>query len=197
MGFAAAGLLPPAWGALLQEAIDLAVIANALRVLRPHEGAVRMSAEDAALVAEFTHAHDVLRPDLDRLRRAADHIGDVPSADSLREIRDVHRFLSEEVEPHELAEGAVLYPVFDRVIGGTDPTGTMSRAHSEIVHLVHRLGALLDDADPLAPDQEDLLELRRVLYGLHAILRLHFAQEDESYLSLVGEPDATRAPRHG
>jgi P-type E1-E2 ATPase len=33
MGFAAAGLLAPVFGALLQEAIDVAVIANALRAL--------------------------------------------------------------------------------------------------------------------------------------------------------------------
>ena len=31
---AAAGVLPPVWGALLQEAIDVAVILNALRALR-------------------------------------------------------------------------------------------------------------------------------------------------------------------
>jgi len=35
MAFAAAGLLPAVWGALLQEAIDIAVILNALRVLIP------------------------------------------------------------------------------------------------------------------------------------------------------------------
>ena len=35
MGFAAAGLLPPVAGALLQEGIDVAVILNALRALRP------------------------------------------------------------------------------------------------------------------------------------------------------------------
>jgi P-type E1-E2 ATPase len=34
MGFAAAGLLVPVAGALLQEAIDLAVVLNALRALR-------------------------------------------------------------------------------------------------------------------------------------------------------------------
>jgi len=32
MGFAAAGLLPPAAGALVQEAIDVAAVVNALRV---------------------------------------------------------------------------------------------------------------------------------------------------------------------
>jgi len=34
MGFAAAGYIPPGPGALLQEAIDVAVIVNALRGLR-------------------------------------------------------------------------------------------------------------------------------------------------------------------
>jgi len=42
------------------------------------------------------------------------------------------------------------------------------------------------DADP---DPDDLVELRRSLYGLHAILLLHFAQEDEGYLSLIELPE--------
>jgi len=34
--------------------------------------------------------------------------------------------------------------------------------------------------------------LHGLLYGLHAVLRLHFAQEEESYLSLDGlEPPRT------
>jgi hypothetical protein len=85
----------------------------------------------------------------------------------------------------------------------------MSRAHAEISHLVRRFGLVLDDledavadggevggaravgsgADAVA-DQEDVLELRRLLYGLHAILVLHTAQEDEGYLSLAEEPEA-------
>ena len=36
---------------------------------------------------------------------------------------------------------------------------------------------------PLAP--EDKTDLRRILYGSHAILRLHFAQEEEQYLPLL------------
>jgi P-type E1-E2 ATPase len=35
MGFAAFGLIPPVFGALLQEGIDVAVILNSLRALRP------------------------------------------------------------------------------------------------------------------------------------------------------------------
>ena len=35
------------------------------------------------------------------------------------------------------------------------------------------------------PDTDDLDEFRRLLYGLHAILRLHFAQEEEGYFTLA------------
>jgi hypothetical protein len=76
----------------------------------------------------------------------------------------------------------------------------MSRAHLEISHLVRLYGRLLDELPaagdrplgPLSPD--DLRDFRRVLYGLHAILRLHFAQEEEQYLPLL-DGDAGRERR--
>jgi len=64
----------------------------------------------------------------------------------------------------------------------------MSRAHAEIAHQVRRLGRLLEDIGPGIPDQVDVADLQDLLYGLHAIARLHTAQEDESYLSLAEEP---------
>jgi hypothetical protein len=60
----------------------------------------------------------------------------------------------------------------------------MSRAHVEIAHQIRRLGQLIDDIGPDGPDVEDLAELRALLYGLYAVLRLHTTQEDESYLSI-------------
>ena len=67
----------------------------------------------------------------------------------------------------------------------------MSRAHIEILHQIRRLGALLDEIGEGAPDVEDIDEIRRLLYGLHAILRLHTLQEEESYLSFGDSSDAT------
>ena len=64
----------------------------------------------------------------------------------------------------------------------------MSRAHAEIVRLIRRLGRVLEAIDAEQPDDGDVRELRRLLYGLHAILRLHFAQEEEGYFSLLDEP---------
>ena len=78
----------------------------------------------------------------------------------------------------------MLYPVLEHVLGGREPTAPMSRAHIEILHQIRRLGALLDEMGDDDPDVEDIDEIRRLLYGLHAILRLHTLQEEESYLSI-------------
>ncbi len=48
---AAFGYLPPSWGALLQEVIDVGVILNALRALRDTTARTRLTADDAALDA--------------------------------------------------------------------------------------------------------------------------------------------------
>ncbi len=188
MGVAAFGYLPAVWGALLQEAIDVAVILNALRVLLPGGRSLQLVEQDAELAHRFSAEHLVIRADLEQLRQAADALGTQSKPELMARLRHVHKLLVDEVLPHEQAEDEVLYPALAKVLGGTDPLGPMSRAHAEISHLVRRLGRLLDDVEPGGPDDADIAELRRILYGLYAILRLHTFQEEESYLSLA-EPE--------
>ena len=186
MAVAAAGLLPAVWGALLQEAIDVAVILNALRALAPPAPEVRLRPADTALTTRFRAEHEAIRADIDELRTAAQTLAE-PGA--MTRVRRVHKLLVSEVWPHEHAEESDLYPALNRVLGGTDPTATMSRAHAEIAVQIARLGRLIDDIGDRAPDEADIADLRGVLYGLHAILRLHTAQEDETYLSLGDTAD--------
>lgn len=190
MVFAAVGLLAPVRGAILQELIDVIVILNALRALRPGPAQVRIGAEAEALVARFRSEHRSMGPDLDHLRTVADEIGVVPDVQALGDARRLQTFLRTEQLPHEEAEDAALYPLIGRALGGVDPTGAMSRTHVEIAHLAARLGQVLDETDPLAPDADDLAEIRRLLYGLHAILRLHMAQEDEGLFTWAEEDTA-------
>ena len=180
------GLLRPTQGALLQELIDLAVILNALRALRPGaEEAVDLPEADLALVRRFRTEHASLRPDVDRLAAVADEIGVVAPERALELAREVQRFLADDLLPHERAEDTELYPALERVLGGNDSTGTMSRGHAEIAHLSHRLSRVLDDVDGDRLEGEDATDVLRLLYGLHAVLTLHFSQEDESYFSLA------------
>jgi heavy metal translocating P-type ATPase len=189
MAAAAAGLLPAVWGALLQEAIDVAVILNALRALAPVPPQVRLTAADEDLTRRFRAEHQAIRSDTEQLRTAARALGQ-PGA--MERVRQAHELLTREVWPHEHAEESSLYPALNRVLGGTDPTAPMSRAHAEIAVQIARLGRLIDDIGDRDPDQDDIADLRDLLYGLHAILRLHTAQEDEAYLSLGGTATAGR-----
>jgi len=186
---AAFGLLPPALGALLQEAIDVAVILNALRVAFEHPAHVRLAGDDAALGLRFSGEHQALRRGMETIRQAADALGRTDPAESTALLVKARRFLDEELLPHEVAEDTELYPVLATALGGEDPVGTMSRGHAEIVHLTRRLGRLVDDLPPEGPGPDERQELRRVLYGLDAVLRLHFAQEDEGYFSLIDDPE--------
>ena len=66
----------------------------------------------------------------------------------------------------------------------------MSRTHAEIEQQVSRLRRLLTGLGNESVQPEDVIELRRLLYGLYAVLRLHNAQEEEGAFSLVPNPTA-------
>lgn len=181
------GLLPPAAGALLQEAIDVLVILNALRALLPARGArppLEPDTED--LIHRFADEHDDLRDTLDAIREAAGLLTTEHGPRALAAVREIDRLLTERVLPHEHAEEHQLYPALTRRLGGSEATETMSRAHTEIDRLARRITThlrLADEEGHLRPEQID--DLTACLYGLHAVLRLHFQQEEESYFSLV------------
>lgn len=190
MVIAAFGWLPPAWGALLQEGIDIAVIVNALRALRADRASqVALEHKTDLLLQHFAGEHEQLRDSLALLRDAADLLVAAPSATALDAVRRAHSILVERVLPHERAEEHELYPALAAPLG-SEATLPMSRTHAEIERLAHRLGTHLQLADmsgELARDQiEDLLS---TLYGLHEVLQLHFVQEEESYFTLTTTPD--------
>ena len=174
------GLFRPAVGALIQELIDVAAILNALRALGG--GGRPVAGRETTDVAErFRAEHREFAPELARVRSVADRLGELAPGDVRRELEAVRRFVVERLPQHEEEEEAAVYPVVARLLGGEDPMSSMARAHLEISHLARVFRQLLDDLPEDGPTPDDLVDLRRVLYGLYAILRLHFAQEDEAY----------------
>jgi soluble P-type ATPase len=189
MVVAALGWLPPAVGALVQEGIDVAVILNALRALRgdPAVG-VRLPPATAGLLRRFAAEHDELRDTMGLPRAVADRLVGLAPAERLAELRQLHTVLTERVLPHEHAEETQLYPALARPLGSAEATATMSRTHAEIDRLTDRIGthvALAERAQGVSDDHLD--DLRACLYGLHTVLRLHFAQEEEHYFVLADD----------
>jgi len=177
---AAGGVLVPVAGALVQEAIDVVVILNALRALGDRKS---RGPAPAAMVRRFESEHEKLLPARAAIRQAADALagGATPAADAA--ARTAARLLADELLPHEQAEETELYPALSTALGGPEGTVTMSREHAEIGRLARRLERHLAEApDGIQPDQVD--DLRATLYGLDAVLTLHFAQEEEAYFTL-------------
>ena len=135
----------------------------------------------------FKAEHEQLLPEVKRIRYIADRLDEMPPGKALQGLNELKKFLSGQLIPHEKAEDEVVYPLVANLIGGQDPTATMSRAHLEIDHLVKVFGRLLEELPSEGPGPDDIRDLRRILYGLYAILMLHFAQEEESYLALIEE----------
>ncbi|RRQ72715.1 cadmium-translocating P-type ATPase [Streptomyces griseofuscus] len=187
MAAAAVGLLPPAAGALLQEGIDVVVILNALRALRV-ERAMRPALTPAAevLIRRFAAEHDDLRDVVEAVRAAADRLSDSSGPQALEAVEETYRLLTERLLPHEYAEEHQLYPALAPTLGGSEATATMSRAHTEIERLSRRVATHLRLAHARGGlDADQLDDLRSCLYGLHAVLRLHFSQEEENYFALA------------
>jgi heavy metal translocating P-type ATPase len=187
MFFGAFGLLAPVAGALVQEGIDVAVILNALRALRGDRGSRLRAGPGSDVGDRFRAEHREFAPELARIRAVADRLDRLSPQQALEELERIRSFLLDRLPQHEREEESAVYPVVARLMGGEDPMASMERAHMEIQHLSRVFGHLLSDLPDQGPTEVDLVDLRRVLYGLHAILRLHFAQEEEAYTWLAGD----------
>ncbi|PYC22562.1 heavy metal translocating P-type ATPase [Aquipseudomonas alcaligenes] len=179
MLLAVAGYLPALAGAVVQEAIDLAVIGNALRALGAgwRERATPRLAGD--WIDSLREEHAALLPLLERLRTAAEGLDDAPPAQAREELAGLIEALKSQLVPHEQADEDSLYPQLSRRLPGEDPLAALSHTHREIFRLVH----LLEQMNA-APAGSSLEEIQRLLLRLDTLLSLHFAQEDELYHSL-------------
>ena len=138
----------------------------------------------ARLTEPLRDEHRELRPTVDEILTVADLLGDAEHDLPSERITAVSAFLHQHLLRHAAAEEAALYPIVGWALGGPQATATMSRDHVEIARLSDELEVLASDARAGRPD---VRALRQVLYGLHAIVALHFAKEEEVYLPLLDE----------
>jgi iron-sulfur cluster repair protein YtfE (RIC family) len=82
-------------------------------------------------------------------------------------------FLSGTLLPHAKAEEDVLYPEWARLVGFADAAVPMTHDHEAIVARVERLERTeMDDVDML----------QELLYGLQALIAVHFRKEEDIQL---------------
>ena len=129
--------------------------------------------------------HQELLPSIELLRTVADSIGEVPIESLRRGVDEAYAFLTHHLFPHAQAEERALYPVVGRLMGAPEATATMSRDHVEVGRLTEELGLLRSHLVGASVSEPQAKALRRVLYGLYAVVTVHFAKEEEVYLPLL------------
>ncbi|GAB3043873.1 hypothetical protein GCM10027052_27570 [Parafrigoribacterium mesophilum] len=130
--------------------------------------------------------HAELVPHIAALAAAGDAVNRVDIAELRAIVDDSYSFLHDELIPHAHAEEAALYPVVQRVLGAPEVTATMARDHVEVGALTAELASLRQQLQVRTALDDDLANgLRRVLYGLHHLVKLHFAKEEEVYLPIL------------
>ncbi len=129
--------------------------------------------------------HQELLPHIERLRAVADLVGGASTLLLKQGIDETYDFLAHQLIPHAQAEERALYPVVQRVMGAPEATSTMVRDHVEIGRLTDELALLRAGWSSATVTDMQIQSLRRVLYGLYALVKVHFAKEEEVYLPLL------------
>jgi heavy metal translocating P-type ATPase len=180
MAAAAVGWLPPVAGALTQEAIDVAVILNALRALGPGRrwGRQPMPALAARMLRED---HERLEVELNRLREIADAMDDAEGAAAVALIAQANGIVAEQIVAHEQEDESAVYPRLAKYLADQHGIGAMSRAHREIIHQAGLLARIVDSLVPADADRYLIRDAQRVIESIEALVRIHNAQEEDVY----------------
>ena len=183
------GWLMPVPAAIVQEVIDVAVILNALRALTPAYGHAGRSMT-AAAGRELHRDHVALIGNLDRLRSIVDTLDDATPESGAALIVEANKVVQEQVVVHERDDEGSVYPRLARILRESHGLSAMSRAHREILHLARLLARVVEDLPTEKVDRYLIRDAQRVIEAIETLVRMHTAQEEDIYESVVARASA-------
>lgn len=120
--------------------------------------------------------HKHLAEHVEHMRLAARELPELSPEERSQLLARILDFLHGTLIPHAEAEERGLYQGVGRLLGSEQATAPMVFDHRAICERVDELaGTPLDDVD----------RLQELLYGLYALIEVHFRKEEELYLPLV------------
>lgn len=122
---------------------------------------------------------------VDAIRAVADRVTDTPDAGVPPAVREVLGLLRGEMAAHARAEETILYPAVAAALGSPDATRTMVEDHRRLRTLTDELAPLADALEAGPVPLATVTALRRVLYGLHALVSIHLLKEEAVYLPIL------------
>jgi iron-sulfur cluster repair protein YtfE (RIC family) len=121
----------------------------------------------------FRAEHRALMAHVEHIRDAARRIAGQSTSERRDTVDRLTEFLVDTLIPHAQAEERVLYPAWSSIVGYDHAADAMIIDHEAIVERIRRLEQV---------DVSDTEELQELLYGLHALITVHFRKEEELQL---------------
>jgi Hemerythrin HHE cation binding domain/Thioredoxin domain len=130
--------------------------------------------------------HAKLLPHVDRLLVLAEMVGTVECSAIHALFEDEYAFIVGQLVPHMEAIEGTLYDRLERLMGGRHSMAPMRQEHKAMAHLVEELGQYRGHIEGCSWSAVEGMALRRALYRLHSILKVHLAEE-ELYLGVLDQ----------
>lgn len=177
---ATVGWLAPVPAAIFQEVIDVTVIINALRALKPARRRDRRMMP-AKTGAALHYDHVVLRQSLDQLRAITDALDDAMLESAPALIAEANSIVQTQIVEHERDDEGNVYPRLAKLLADGHGLSAMSRAHREILHLARLLGRIAEDLPLEKVDHYLIRDAQRVIEAIQTLVGVHTAQEEDIY----------------
>ena len=177
---AAFGYVTPVAGALIQEAIDVAVILNALRALSPIR-TFELPPMSEAAAGVLREDHERLEKSIERLRQIVDALDCCEAVDATAYILEANEIVATAIVKHEREDEETVYPRVSDFLTDSHGLSAMSRAHREIMHQARLLARLSEGLR--AQDIEAYLvrDAQRIVESIVSLVHIHNAQEEDIY----------------
>lgn len=121
----------------------------------------------------FRQEHEQLLEHIEHLAQAAREMPRLSENERSTLCERILNFLRGTLLPHARVEEEVLYPEWADLVGFADAAVPMVHDHEAIVARIERLGET---------DLGDIDTLQELLYGLHALISVHFRKEEDLQL---------------
>ena len=128
--------------------------------------------------------HERLLHHVDQMPALADSLLTARAEEVKTGLAEMSAFLSGTLIPHVDAAERTVYPELERMFQNRHSMAPMRREHEEIRKLVAVLGGLTRQLGEGQVTIGRTLGLRRVIFQLYALLKVHLAEE-QAYLRIV------------
>ena len=149
-----------------------------------HPPADAAGARLVSLRATSAAHHAVLMPHVDRLLTLAEMVGRVDCSALHALYNEEHGFIAARYLPHLEAVEANLYDRLESIMGPRHTMAPMREEHRIVRALIEELGSYRVHGADCTWNEHEGLAVRRALYRLHALLKVHLAEE-ELYLGVL------------